>query len=64
MKVFIIGSSHIRRFSLSCKDFGLPQHTIRMEGISGGHVNDLYYLLPDVQEFNPDILLIQIGGMI
>lgn len=62
MKVYIIGSSHIRRLGYICGDFDLPQHIIRIRGISGGHINDLYSFLPDIQDFKPDAIFVQIGS--
>ena len=62
MKIYVIGSSHVNRFSISCGDLGLPQHDIRMTGISGGHTNDLYSLIPDIDLFKPDALFLQIGS--
>ena len=63
MKVFIIGSSHVKHLSNKVvENFGMPQHEIKINGISGGQVDDLYQLLPKIEEFNPEVIFLQIGS--
>ena len=52
----------MKRFSLRFGNLRLSQHDIRMTGISGGQINDLYSLIPDINLFKPDALFIQIGS--
>ena len=65
MRTFIVGSSHVNRLQNYIErghDFRLENHSISIEGISGGMVSSVYQYLIDIKLFQPDVIFLQIGS--
>ena len=65
MKTFIIGSSHVKileEYLHKTSGFHLAEHEIKIEGIRGGMVTDMYRYLVDIYDFNCRTVFLQIGS--
>ena len=65
MRIFIVGSSHETRLQNYIErghDFRLENHSISIEGISGGMVSSVYQYLIDIKLFQPEVIFLQIGS--
>lgn len=65
MRIFIVGSSHetrLQKYIERGHDFRLQNHSISIEGISGGMVSSVYQYLIDIKLFQPDVIFLQIGS--
>ena len=63
MRTYILGSSHISRLNTFVSknfDLRLDNHFIKIQGHSGGFVNDMYKYITDIYDFGPDLVFLQI----
>jgi hypothetical protein len=65
MKTFVIGSSRVtrlRKFIEKGNDWNLGDHVVKIQGVNGGTVSSMFRKLVDIEEFQPNVVFLQIGS--
>lgn len=65
MKTFILGSSHVTRLAnylTRTGELNLGDYEVKIQGVNGGLVTDMYRYLVDIYDFGPHSVFLQIGS--